>query len=145
MRARPPAGGHRRDYATKGGQVVGEVVSTMGAIKASSSKIVDIISVDGIAFQTNILALNAAVAARAGEQGAALPWWRRKCARWRSAPAAAAKEIKELIDDSVETVDSGAALVDQAGATMQGIVQRCSRWRTSCTRSAPPAASKAPG
>jgi hypothetical protein len=66
--------------------VVEQVVVTMGSINESSRKIVDIISViDGIAFQTNILALNAAVeAARAGEQGAALPWWRPKCATWRS-------------------------------------------------------------
>jgi methyl-accepting chemotaxis protein len=73
--------------AERGGQLVGQVVSTMDEIRASSTRIADIIGViDGIAFQTNILALNAAVeAARAGEQGAALPWWRRKCAAWRTA------------------------------------------------------------
>jgi methyl-accepting chemotaxis protein len=74
------------EVATQGGSVVEQVVVTMGSINESSRKIVDIISViDGIAFQTNILALNAAVeAARAGEQGAASPWWRPKCATWRS-------------------------------------------------------------
>ncbi|RZT08939.1 methyl-accepting chemotaxis protein [Duganella sp. CF402] len=113
------------DYATKGGRVVGEVVSTMGAIKESSSKIVDIISViDGIAFQTNILALNAAVeAARAGEQGRGFAVVASEVRTLAQRSAAAAKEIKELIGRSVETVDAGASLVDQAGATMQNIVQ----------------------
>ncbi|MYM68579.1 HAMP domain-containing protein [Pseudoduganella sp. FT55W] len=113
------------DYATKGGQVVGEVVTTMGAIKESSTKIVDIISViDGIAFQTNILALNAAVeAARAGEQGRGFAVVASEVRNLAQRSASAAKEIKELIGRSVETVDAGAALVDQAGATMQGIVQ----------------------
>ncbi|MHA4867484.1 methyl-accepting chemotaxis protein [Duganella sp. PWIR1] len=113
------------DYATKGGKVVGEVVSTMGAIKESSSKIVDIISViDGIAFQTNILALNAAVeAARAGEQGRGFAVVASEVRNLAQRSASAAKEIKELIGRSVETVDAGSSLVDQAGATMQSIVQ----------------------
>jgi methyl-accepting chemotaxis protein len=113
------------DYATKGGQVVGQVVTTMGAIKESSSKIVDIISViDGIAFQTNILALNAAVeAARAGEQGRGFAVVASEVRNLAQRSASAAREIKELIGRSVETVDAGAALVSQAGATMEGIVQ----------------------
>jgi methyl-accepting chemotaxis protein len=113
------------DFATKGGQVVGQVVTTMGAIKESSSKIVDIISViDGIAFQTNILALNAAVeAARAGEQGRGFAVVASEVRNLAQRSASAAKEIKELIGRSVETVDAGAALVDEAGATMDGIVK----------------------
>ncbi|MYM35343.1 HAMP domain-containing protein [Duganella sp. FT94W] len=113
------------DYATKGGKVVDEVVTTMGAIKASSSKIVDIIGViDGIAFQTNILALNAAVeAARAGEQGRGFAVVASEVRNLAQRSASAAKEIKELIGRSVETVEVGAALVDQAGSTMQSIVQ----------------------
>jgi methyl-accepting chemotaxis protein len=113
------------DHATRGGQVVDEVVSTMGAIKESSNKIVDIISViDGIAFQTNILALNAAVeAARAGEQGRGFAVVASEVRTLAQRSASAAKEIKELIGRSVETVDAGAALVTQAGGTMQSIMQ----------------------
>ncbi|MYN26163.1 methyl-accepting chemotaxis protein [Duganella levis] len=113
------------DHATKGGRVVGEVVSTMGAIKESSNKIVDIISViDGIAFQTNILALNAAVeAARAGEQGRGFAVVASEVRTLAQRSASAAKEIKQLIGHSVETIDAGASLVDQAGATMRSIVQ----------------------
>ncbi|OGB22034.1 MAG: hypothetical protein A3I66_19230 [Burkholderiales bacterium RIFCSPLOWO2_02_FULL_57_36] len=113
------------DLAVKGGNVVGQVVDTMGSIKESSRKIVDIISViDGIAFQTNILALNAAVeAARAGEQGRGFAVVASEVRTLAQRSASAAKEIKELIGDSVEKVDAGGRLVDDAGRTMNEIVE----------------------
>ncbi|GGC94231.1 methyl-accepting chemotaxis protein [Undibacterium terreum] len=112
------------DYATKGGKVVEQVVDTMGSIKESSRKIVDIIGViDGIAFQTNILALNAAVeAARAGEQGRGFAVVASEVRNLAQRAAGAAKEIKELINDSVEKVDAGSKLVDDAGVSMNEIV-----------------------
>ncbi|MGV8899553.1 MAG: Cache 3/Cache 2 fusion domain-containing protein [Burkholderiaceae bacterium] len=110
--------------AVKGGQVVSQVVDTMGSIKASSRKIADIISViDGISFQTNILALNAAVeAARAGEQGRGFAVVATEVRNLAQRSASAAKEIKALIDDSVQQVDQGSKLVDDAGHTMGEIV-----------------------
>lgn len=110
--------------ASKGGQVVGDVVHTMNSIKDSSKKIVDIIGViDGIAFQTNILALNAAVeAARAGEQGRGFAVVASEVRSLAQRSASAAKEIKELIGDSVSKVDIGSRLVDDAGKTMDEIV-----------------------
>ncbi|MFZ6775517.1 methyl-accepting chemotaxis protein [Undibacterium sp. Ji83W] len=112
------------EVASKGGQVVGDVVHTMSSIKESSKKIVDIIGViDGIAFQTNILALNAAVeAARAGEQGRGFAVVATEVRNLAQRSANAAKEIKELISSSVDKVEVGSRLVDDAGKTMDEIV-----------------------
>ncbi len=115
--------------AAKGGQVVNQVVETMKGINASSRKISDIISViDGIAFQTNILALNAAVeAARAGEQGRGFAVVASEVRSLAGRSAEAAKEIKSLINDSVNRVEQGSALVDQAGETMSEVVDAIQR------------------
>ncbi|SHM42548.1 methyl-accepting chemotaxis sensory transducer with TarH sensor [Duganella sacchari] len=112
------------DIAVKGGELVTRVIDTMGSITQSSDKIADIIGViDGIAFQTNILALNAAVeAARAGEQGRGFAVVATEVRNLAQRSAAAAKDIKALITDSVEKVGSGSALVNEAGETMQDIV-----------------------
>ena len=115
--------------AVKGGQAVSEVVTTMSSINESSRKIVDIISViDGIAFQTNILALNAAVeAARAGEQGRGFAVVAGEVRNLAQRSAAAAKEIKALISDSVEKVEGGTKQVEAAGKTMEEIVASVKR------------------
>ena len=115
--------------AIKGGEVVGQVVQTMKGINDSSKKIADIIGViDGIAFQTNILALNAAVeAARAGEQGRGFAVVASEVRSLAGRSADAAKEIKSLINASVERVEQGTALVDQAGATMTEVVSSIKR------------------
>ncbi|PPU08046.1 methyl-accepting chemotaxis protein [Xanthomonas arboricola] len=115
--------------ASQGGDVVAQVVTTMSDIQSSSKKIAEIISViDGIAFQTNILALNAAVeAARAGEQGRGFAVVASEVRTLAQRSASAAKEIKQLIDDSVDKVTQGATLVDQAGTTMAEIVASVQR------------------
>ncbi|MDM0027341.1 methyl-accepting chemotaxis protein [Variovorax saccharolyticus] len=117
------------EVAVKGGSVVSQVVDTMGSINASSRKIVDIIGViDGIAFQTNILALNAAVeAARAGEQGRGFAVVASEVRSLAQRSAAAAKEIKTLIGDSVEKVEEGSKQVAEAGKTMEEIVDSVKR------------------
>jgi methyl-accepting chemotaxis protein len=117
------------EVAVKGGAVVSQVVDTMGSINESARKISDIIGViDGIAFQTNILALNAAVeAARAGEQGRGFAVVASEVRNLAQRSAGAAKEIKALIEDSVEKVNAGSKLVDQAGTTMQDIVESVRR------------------
>jgi methyl-accepting chemotaxis protein len=117
------------DVAVKGGDVVREVVTTMSGISESSKKIADIIgTIDGIAFQTNILALNAAVeAARAGEQGRGFAVVATEVRNLAQRSANAAKEIKELITDSVRRVDTGTQLVDEAGKTMGEIVTSVKR------------------
>ncbi|KAG1403042.1 hypothetical protein G6F59_012818 [Rhizopus arrhizus] len=115
--------------ASQGGEVVGQVVTTMSAIEASSKKIAEIISViDGIAFQTNILALNAAVeAARAGEQGKGFAVVAGEVRSLAQRSAQAAKEIKGLLEDSVTKVGAGSQQVERAGATMQEIVSSVKR------------------
>jgi methyl-accepting chemotaxis protein len=115
--------------AVKGGEVVGNVVTTMADINTSARKIEDIISViDGIAFQTNILALNAAVeAARAGEQGRGFAVVAGEVRNLAQRSASAAKEIKELISDSVGKVQEGTKLVEDAGSTMHEIVSSVQR------------------
>jgi methyl-accepting chemotaxis protein len=117
------------EVATKGGDAVADVVGTMESINASAKRIVDIIGViDGIAFQTNILALNAAVeAARAGEQGRGFAVVASEVRNLAQRSAAAAKEIKELIGDSVSKVEAGSRMVNSAGATMTEVVASVKR------------------
>ncbi len=117
------------DIAVKGGEAVSHVVNTMGSIKESSHKIVDIIGlIDGIAFQTNILALNAAVeAARAGEQGRGFAVVATEVRSLAQRSASAAREIQGLIRDTVSRVDAGADIVDNAGHTMTEIVESVKR------------------
>lgn len=121
--------GEAADSAFKGGEVVSRVISTMGSIKTASKKMVDIIGViDSIAFQTSILALNAAVeAARAGEQGKGFAVVATEIRNLAQRAAASAKEIKHLIKESMDEVQSGSDLVSEAGAAMNEIVERVER------------------
>jgi aerotaxis receptor len=118
-----------REVATQGGSIVSQVVTTMGDISASSNKILDIIGlIDGIAFQTNILALNAAVeAARAGEQGRGFAVVASEVRGLAQRSATAAKEIKELIDTSIQKVQAGTTLTNNAGQTMSEVIESVAR------------------
>jgi aerotaxis receptor len=118
-----------REVATQGGNIVSQVVTTMGDISASSAKILDIIGlIDGIAFQTNILALNAAVeAARAGEQGRGFAVVASEVRGLAQRSATAAKEIKELIDTSIQKVQAGTTLTNSAGVTMNEVIESVCR------------------
>ncbi|MES2088958.1 MAG: methyl-accepting chemotaxis protein, partial [Pseudomonadota bacterium] len=120
---------HNADVATEGGLVMGEVVATMNAIRASSAKISDILTtIDGIAFQTNILALNAAVeAARAGEQGRGFAVVASEVRTLAQRSAGAAREIKSILAKNVEEVETGTAIVRKAGTTMEEIVSSSQR------------------
>jgi len=113
-----------REQAEKGGEVIGQAIAAMGEISGSSKKVVDIIGViDEIAFQTNLLALNASVeAARAGEQGRGFAVVASEVRNLAGRSATAAKEIKELIEDSMSKVEEGSRLVDESGATLEGII-----------------------
>jgi len=117
--------GDASQVAARGSEVVRQVVTTMGEIHHSSRKVVDIISViDSIAFQTNILALNAAVeAARAGEQGRGFAVVASEVRNLAQRSANSAREIKKLIEESVANIDTGSALVEQAGQTMDELMQ----------------------
>jgi len=118
-----------REVATQGGSIVSQVVTTMSDISASSNKILDIIGlIDGIAFQTNILALNAAVeAARAGEQGRGFAVVASEVRGLAQRSATAAKEIKELIDTSIQKVQAGTTLTNSAGVTMNEVIESVCR------------------
>jgi len=135
------------DAAAEGGTVVGQVIGTMEAISASSRRMDDIINViDGIAFQTNILALNAAVeAARAGEQGRGFAVVASEVRTLAQRSAAAAKEIKTLIDESAQNVDSGGKFASQAGTTMEQVLQRIREVTTLVTEIAAAGAEQSAG
>ena len=139
--------GSNAEVAARGGQVIGQVVHTMRDIEGSSRKIADIIAViDGIAFQTNILALNAAVeAARAGEQGRGFAVVASEVRALAQRSATAAREIKTLIGESVQRVESGTQVVESAGQTIQEIVGNAARINTLLTEIAQASADQATG
>jgi methyl-accepting chemotaxis protein len=139
--------GSSNEVAEQGGAMVGRVVETMGSIQESAKKIADIIGViDSIAFQTNILALNAAVeAARAGEQGRGFAVVASEVRSLAQRSAQAAREIKALIADSVDKVEDGAKLVNEAGQTMEEVVSNFQKLSSLVTEIAEASSSRAAG